>query len=79
MKPNRREVEILIEEASGAWRPRSPSGEVRSSPAWSDLDAKGRLELFEVTSLLRAMEAAADPEGLSTTARRVLARIRSST
>ena len=75
MKPDRREVEILVEEAAGAWRPRGRSGEVRSSPAWNDLDAAGRLQVFEVTRQLRAIEAAADPGGLSSTACRVLARI----
>ena len=29
---------ILIEAATTAWRPQSPSGELRSHPAWSDLD-----------------------------------------
>ena len=37
---------------------------------------EARDEAFEVTRKLRAMEAALDPEGLSTTARAVLARIR---
>ena len=75
MKPDRRDIEILVEEASGAWRPRGRSGEVLPSPAWSDLDTSGRLEVFDVTRQLRGMEAAADPDGLSSTARRVLARI----
>lgn len=78
MKPDRREVEILIEEAAGAWRPRGRSDEVRSHPAWNDLDRAGRLEVFEVTRQLRAMEAAADPNGLSSTARRILSRIQKS-
>ena len=34
------------------------------------------MEAFELAAELRAMEAALDPEGLSTTARAVLARIR---
>jgi hypothetical protein len=76
MKPGPRDLEILIEEAAGAWRPTSSQGEIRSSPAWHDLDAAGRREVFEVTRQLRTMEAALDPQGLSTTARRVLARIR---
>ena len=36
----------------------------------------GRREAFEVATELRVLEAALDPEGLSTTARAVLARIR---
>jgi hypothetical protein len=67
--------EILIEAAATAWRPRSPSGEIRPHPAWSDLDEAGRLEVYEASRQLRRMEAALDPEGLSATARAVLARI----
>jgi hypothetical protein len=48
----------------------------RAHPAWQDLDQAGRLEAFEATRAARALEAALDPEGLSTTARAVLARIR---
>jgi hypothetical protein len=33
------------------------------------------VEAYELTRILRAIEAALDPEGLSTTARAVLARI----
>ena len=69
------EDEVLIAEASGAWRPTSARGEIRFHPAWHDLDAAGRAEAFEVTRRLRAMEAAVDGRGLSTTARAVLARI----
>ena len=67
---------ILIEAATTAWRPQSPSGELRSHPAWSDLDPAGRLEAYETTRALRRLEAARDPEGLSSTARAVLARLR---
>jgi hypothetical protein len=45
-------------------------------PAFFDRDEAGREEAFEVARGLRRMEAALDPEGLSTTARAVLARIR---
>ncbi len=68
--------EALIEAVAGAYRERGPLGEVRSHPAWHDLDAQGRDEAWEVAARSRAMEAALDPEGLSTTARAVLARIR---
>ena len=67
---------ILIEAATTAWRPRSVSGEVRPHPAWSDLDPAGRLEAYEAARVLRRLEAARDPEGLTTTARAVLARLR---
>jgi hypothetical protein len=49
---------------------------VRSHPAWHDLDEEGRREAFEVARQMRRLEAAADPQGLSATARALLARIR---
>ena len=67
--------ERLVEEAVSAWRP-AASGEPRPHPAWADLDAAGRLEVFAVTRLQRRIESALDAEGLSSTARAVLARIR---
>ena len=67
--------EALMAAACGAWRPTSARGEIRFHPSWHDLDAAGRVELFEETRRLRAMEAAMDARGLSTTARAVLARI----
>jgi hypothetical protein len=73
--PESRQVETLIEAATTAWRPQGPSGEVRSHPAWADLDAAGRIAVYEATLILRRLEAAQDPQGLSTTAKRVLARL----
>jgi len=70
-----REREALIEEAAGAWRPGGP-GQVLPHPAWADLEPAGRVEVYEITRVLRRLEAALDREGLSTTARAVLARIR---
>ncbi len=69
------EEEALIAAASSAWRPASPTGALKFHPAWHDLSAAGRRRAFEETVKLRAMEAAIDPEGLTTTARAVLARI----
>jgi hypothetical protein len=68
--------ETLVEQAAGAFRARGPHGEVEASPAFHDLDAPGREEAFAVAARSRALEAAIDPEGLSTTARAVLSRIR---
>ena len=68
--------ELLIEQVTNAWRPRDRDGGVRSLPAWHDLDEAGRKAAFEATVELRRMEAAMDPQGLSTTAKAVLARIR---
>lgn len=65
----------LIEQVAGAYRGRDPHGNLRAHPAFYDLDPAGRAEAFELGRRLRAMEAALDPDGLSTTARAVLARI----
>lgn len=69
------ERERLLEEVAGAWRPTAPGGGVHAHPAWHDLDAAGRAEAFAIAVRLRRLEAALDPEGLSSTARAVLARI----
>lgn len=69
------ERERLIEEAASAWRPRGDEG-VRPHPAWADLDAAGRRQAYELGRTQRRLEAALDAEGLSSTARAVLARIR---
>lgn len=70
------EREALIERAASAWRPRDArDGGVRAHPAWLDLDGAGREEAYEVATKLRAMEAALDGDGLSSTARAVIARI----
>ncbi len=66
--------ELLIEEVAGAHRPR-PREELRYHPAWHDIGPEQRLRAFERARALRKIEAALDPEGLSTTARAVLARI----
>jgi hypothetical protein len=71
-----REIEVLIEEAVGAWRERAPTGEIRPHPAWADLDAASRERVYEETARARALERAIDRAGLGTTARVVLARIR---
>jgi hypothetical protein len=70
------ERDALVEAVAGAHRPRDPLGGLRAHPAWHDLDDAGRREAFEVALRMRALEAAMDPEGLSTTGRAVLARIR---
>jgi hypothetical protein len=70
------ETELLIEAAASAQRPRDPrTSEILPHPAWSDLDGPDRLRAFEAAVELRALESALDPEGVSTTARAVLARI----
>ena len=69
------EREQLIEEAASAWRPRRVHG-IRPHPAWADLDAAGRREAYQLARALRRLEAALDAQGLSTTARAVMTRIR---
>lgn len=71
----RQERALLIEAATTAWRPRSPSGAVRPHPAWSDLDPAARLEAYEAARALRRRGAARDPEGLTSPARAGLARL----
>jgi len=66
--------DLLIEEVAGAHRPR-PRDELRYHPAWHDLGAEARVRAFDRARALRTIEAALDPEGLSSTARAVLARI----
>ena len=70
------EREALIEATAGAYRARDPHGGIRTLPAWHDLDDAGRIEAFDRARVLRALEAASDRDGLDTTARAVLARIR---
>ncbi|HEX3473781.1 MAG TPA: hypothetical protein VHT91_02005 [Kofleriaceae bacterium] len=66
--------DLLIEQVAGAYRPVSHD-ELRYHPAWHDLGPDARERAFERARALRALEAALDPDGLSTTARAVLDRI----
>ena len=65
----------LVAAVTSAHRPRTVDGAARAHPAWHDLDEAGRREAFEGALAQRAIEAALDEEGLSTTARAVLATI----
>lgn len=67
--------EGLIEQVVSAWRPSDRDGGPVAHPAWHDLDEGGRREAFARTQQARVMEAALDPEGFTTTARAVLARL----
>lgn len=66
----------LIEQAAGAFRGRDPFGRIQEHPAFADLDAAGREAAYELAIELRRLEAAFDEEGLSTTGRQVLMRVR---
>jgi hypothetical protein len=71
------EEELLVEQVAGAHRtPPKTFGELSYHPAWHDLPPAARERAFERALALRVAEAALDPDGLSTTARAVLARIR---
>jgi hypothetical protein len=72
--PSDRDEDLLIEQVASAYRPASRD-ELRYHPAWHDLGPDGRERAFARARALRTLEAALDPDGLSTTARAVLARI----
>jgi hypothetical protein len=69
--------DLLVEQVAGAYRPVARD-ELRYHPAWHDLGPDARQRAFERARAMRALEAAIDPEGLSTTARAVLDRITAS-
>lgn len=69
------ERELLIEQVLTAHRERDMRGGVKASPAFHDLDDEGRSRAFDDALVQRAMEAAADPAGRSTTVRAVLRRL----
>jgi hypothetical protein len=70
------ERESLIAAVTTAHRQRGTHGEIKSHRAWHDLDEAGRTEAFDETLRTRKIESASHAQGLSTTARAVLARIR---
>lgn len=70
-----RDIDLLIERVVSPWRERSPSGEIKSAPAWHDLADGDRERAFRESTAARQIEAAMDPRGLSSTARAVIARI----
>lgn len=74
MTPEEREA--LVAAVTTAHRERGPRGEIRGHRAFYDLDDAGRIEAFDETARQRALEAALDVQGLSSTARAILARIR---
>ena len=71
------ERDALVEQVAGAFRDRDPrDGRAQAHAAWRDLDDAGRAEAFDRAARSRTLEAALDPDGLSSTAHAVLARIR---
>ena len=75
--PEKDDEELLVEQVAGAHRVPPPTfGDLSYHPAWHDLSSAARERAFERALALRVAESALDPDGLSTTARAVLARIR---
>ena len=64
-----------IEAVTSAHRARDARGRVQSHPSWHDLSEEDRVLAAEATEGLRRLEAALDPEGLSSTVRAVLERL----
>jgi hypothetical protein len=71
----REEEDLLVEQVAGAYRPRVGDATIGYHKAWHDLGAEGRIRAYEVARVQRPLEAALDADGLSSTARAVLARI----
>ena len=71
----RRHRERLIGAVISAWRPRDRDGAVTAHPAWYDLTAEDREAAYRRTCAWRRIEAAIDPDHLTTTARAVLRQI----
>ena len=71
------ETNLLIEQVISAHRATDPRTlAALPSAAFADLDEASRVAAFDAASISRVLEAAIDPEGLSTTARAVLRAIR---
>jgi hypothetical protein len=70
------EEDLLVEQVASAYRPApGEAGELQYHKAWRDLGAAARVRAYEIARAQRPLEAALDADGLSTTARAVLARI----
>ena len=67
----------LAERAASSHRQRGANG-IQPHPAWHDLDDEGRHDAYRRALVMRQLEAALDPEGLSGAGRAVLAAIRGS-
>jgi hypothetical protein len=67
---------LLVERVVSAHRERGADGALKSHPSWHDLDAEGRQAAFDETVRQRAVERGLDREGLSSTIKAVLARLK---
>ncbi len=66
---------LLIEAVCSSYRERDAFGRILPSPAWWDLSPDDRDLAFDAQVASRELERALDVDGLSTTARAVLARL----
>lgn len=66
--------ELAIEATASAWRPESARA-LPVHPAWLDLDEQAREEAFAAAQMARAMEAALDARGWSSTVHTILHRL----
>lgn len=69
------DYDAMVEALTNAHRETGAGGEIVFHPYFFDLDDRGRLAAAERAITQRALEAAFDEEGLTTTARAVLHRI----
>ncbi len=67
--------QALLEQVTSAHRERGVDGQIKSHPAWHDLDQAARVEAFEETLVLRMLERALDAQEQSTTVKALLARL----
>ena len=67
---------LLVAAVTSAHRERDPHGEIRAHRAFWDLDDEGRTAAHDETAKLRELERVTSADGMTTTARAILARIR---
>lgn len=72
---NDRDREPLLERVASAHRARDPFSRLKPEPAFFDLDDEGRREAYVRGVITRQLEAALDPEGISSSGRAVLRRL----
>ncbi len=65
----------LIQAATTAHRERTARGVIQEHAQWNDLGPAERRQVFDLTLAARRLEAAAHPDGRSSTALAVLARL----
>ncbi|MEO8796816.1 MAG: hypothetical protein ABI551_02950 [Polyangiaceae bacterium] len=70
------ELARVVAQVTSAHRDRTPDGQIRPHRAWHDLNDEERLLAHDETARLRALERGVGMDGLTSTARAVLARIR---